>query len=276
MTFFEKLLNVDRRIIYVLLVIALAGPLIKPIGVPLSISDTTKMFYDLVEELQPGDKVLMSIDYSPGGSPDIHPCAVTVFQHLVQKGVKVVMVSFWDAGAMYGEQILRPYVDRGEMVYGEDVANLGYIAGGVTAIRNFGHNVATTQPKDFYGNSVPGLKIMEGLQDTRDFALVLEFQSGNPGLNEWVQQVQSSLGIRMVAGSVTVSVPGAMPFIQSGQVLGLLAGLRGAAEYEVLSGNPGSAASGMDAQSLGHLVIIAFIVIGNLAYFVTKGGKKSA
>jgi hypothetical protein len=67
------------------------------------------------------------------------------------------------------------------------------------------------------------------------------------------------------------------PYYQSGQLAGLLSGLRCAAEYEVRSGHPGRAAAGMDAQSLGHVVIILAICLGNLAYFLnarSKGGKK--
>lgn len=275
MSFFEKLQVIDRRIIYALITLALIIPLINPLGVPLSISDTTQKYFDQVDALKAGDKVVMSLDYSPGGSPDVHPQAVSVAKHLIDKGIKVIMVAFWDAGPMYGEQILKPYLDAGTVTYGTDVANLGYIAGGTTAIRSFGFDVPGTQPNDFHGNPVSSLPIMEGIKDLRDVALVLEFQSGNPGLTEFVQQVQGPLGIKLLSGSVTVSVPNAMPFIDSGQVLGLLQGLRGAAEYELLLGAPGEAAAKMDAQSLGHLVIIAFIAIGNFAYFVAKSGKKA-
>jgi len=39
---------------------------------------------------------------------------------------------------------------------------------------------------------------------------------------------------------------------------------------------PGDAVAGMDAQSLSHVLIIIFIVIGNLAYIAgsKKGGRK--
>jgi hypothetical protein len=217
----------------------------------------------------------MALDYSPGGSPDVHPCAVTVAQNLVQNGVKIVFVSFWDAGPMYGEQIMAPYLEKGDMVYGQNVVNLGYITGGATAIRNFSQNVVGTQPVDFKGNNVASLPIMQGISDLRDFDLVIEFMSGTPGLNEWIQQATDPLGVKILCGSVTVSVPGVMPFLNAGQLSGLLQGLRGAAEYEILSGNPGKAAAGMDAQSLGHLVIIAFILVGNIAYFAA-GKKKTS
>ena len=67
-----------------------------------------------------------------------------------------------------------------------------------------------------------------------------------------------------------------MPFVQAGQVKGMLQGLRGAAEYELLSGSPGVASAGMDAQSLGHLLIIGFIVVGNVAYIMSKRESRNA
>lgn len=266
MDFFSKLQNVDRRIIYVVVLLAIAVPLINPIGVPLSISPLTESVFNLADSLQPGDRVLFSLDYSPGGSPDVHPQAVAMMQHMMQKGVRVVMVSFWDAGPMYGEQLIAAYPDK---VYGEDYINLGYIPGQENAIRLFGSDVTIVR-KDFRGQDPQSYPIMEGIKDTRDFALVVDFVSGNPGIQEWVRQVQGPLGIKIAAGAVTVNVPTTMPFVQSGQVIGLLQGLRGAAEYELLMESPGPAVAKMDGQSLGHIAIISFILIGNIAYFFGK------
>ncbi|MGI6358730.1 MAG: hypothetical protein ACOX2K_08580 [Bacillota bacterium] len=275
MNIWDKMQQVDRRIIYAVFLAAIVFPLLNPIGMPLSYSDTTISFYNEVEKLQAGDVVCMALDYSPGGSPDVHPQAVVVTKHLLQKGVKMVFVSFWAAGPMYAEQIIQPYIASGEMVNGENVANLGYISGGSTAIRRFGLDVAGTQPRDFYNKETTSLPIMKGIKDCRDFALVIEFNSGSPGLGEWVQQVQGPLGVKILSGSVTVNVPTNMPYVDAGQVIGLLQGLRGAAEYEVMSGNPGSAVAGMDAQSLGHIVVITFIILGNLGYFITGRHKKN-
>jgi hypothetical protein len=59
-----------------------------------------------------------------------------------------------------------------------------------------------------------------------------------------------------------------MPYVnEQKQLTGLLAGLKGAAEYEYLINHPGTATSGMDAQSIAHLIIIIFIIIGNVSYW---------
>jgi hypothetical protein len=58
--------------------------------------------------------------------------------------------------------------------------------------------------------------------------------------------------------------------MNSGQMIGLMSGLRGAAEYEMLLQQPSKGVAAMDALSASHLVMILFIIIGNIGYFVTK------
>ena len=60
------------------------------------------------------------------------------------------------------------------------------------------------------------------------------------------------------------------PYYQSGQIFGIIGGMKGAAEYEYLCKNPGTATEAMRVQVFAHAVIILFIIIGNLAYFLSK------
>lgn len=265
----KKLQNIDRRIIYILLILATVIPMINPIGIPVSVGASAQKFYNFMDAIPAGDKVLFSMDFAASGAPDILPEAKAVMQHLMDKGVKVVSIAFWDNGPMFADQLMKTYEDQG-FEYGVDFANLGYIPGGETAIKRFGEDVVGSVSKDFRNNSISSLPIMEGIKDTRDFAAVIDFAAGNPGTEEWIRQVQGTLGINFFVACATVSVPQAMPFVNSGQVTALLGGMRGAAEYETAMGKPGGAVAKMDAQSLGHLLIIAFIAIGNIAFFMDK------
>lgn len=267
---FEKLQNVDRRVIYTLLIVVLLVPMFKPLGIPLAVNATTQVVYDTIEALNPQeDVVLFVIDYSPGGSPDVHPQALAVAEHLRRRGIKTVMVAFVDAGLMFAEQILDEMIPKG-WVYGTDVINLGYMSGMETGVKNFAENPLGSFVKCNHGLTVADQPIMQGIEHITDFAYIIDFQTGNPGYQEFLRQVQGPYGVKYAAGIVTVSVPNTMPFVASGQISGLLQGLRGAAEYEILLGAPGGGAAKMDAQSLGHLLIIAFIIVGNVSYFLTK------
>jgi len=270
----EKILaSIDRRYIYVVLLLVVLYPLIKPIGLPISISSWTEAFYAEVEKLEAGDVVVMSIDYSPSGGPDVGPQAITVFDHLMRKGVKVIGVSFLAEGPPQMQQFMDPYMQS--HTYGVDFVNLGYIPGLETAIAAFAADMKRAAPVDFFGASTASLPLMQGVTDANDVKVVMNFATGIPGPAEFVRQIGSSYSPDILIGVVTVMGPQTEPYYQSGQIKGLLSGLRSAAEYEVRSGTPGRAAAGMDAQSLGHVVIILAMALGNLAYFLgRKGGAK--
>jgi hypothetical protein len=61
-----------------------------------------------------------------------------------------------------------------------------------------------------------------------------------------------------------------------------MGGLRGAAEYEVLLEQngvyptTGKAFQGMDVQSVAHIAIFLFVLIGNIAFFAGGFHKKGA
>ena len=95
---------------------------------------------------------------------------------------------------------------------------------------------------------------------------MMEVSAGTPGTREWVQQVQSRFHVTLGSGTTAVGAPNFYPYVQSGQLLGLLGGLKGAAEYETLIDYPGDATKGMDAQSIVHALIVIFILLGNAVY----------
>jgi hypothetical protein len=76
---------------------------------------------------------------------------------------------------------------------------------------------------------------------------------------------------RVIIGGLTaVYTADIQPFYQSGQMKGILGGLKGAAEYETRIGRPGDGMAGMRSQKVAHYMIIAFIVLGNVAYLYNK------
>ena len=80
-------------------------------------------------------------------------------------------------------------------------------------------------------------------------------------------------GAEMGAGVTAVMAPKFYAYVRANQLIGLLGGMKGAAEYEHLVGVEGAATSGMGAQSLVHMTIIGLIVIGNFAYFAGRRKK---
>jgi hypothetical protein len=114
------------------------------------------------------------------------------------------------------------------------------------------------------------MEALSSVKTISDFDLVVDFNTGDTSIY-YLQQLQGS-GVKIVSGASGVTVPYLLPYISSGQLSGLLGGLRGAAEYEMLSDRKGTAVAGMDAQSLSHGVILSFIIAGNVG-FLKRGGS---
>jgi hypothetical protein len=115
------------------------------------------------------------------------------------------------------------------------------------------------------------------VKNYNDIAFVFEI-ADNSTADYWVSIVNAQYGVPMGCGGTAVMAPKFYAYVASGQFVGLLGGMRGAAEYEELVGNKGTATTGMQAQSLVHLLIIALVVLGNLGYFLgskTRRGIKT-
>ena len=74
----------------------------------------------------------------------------------------------------------------------------------------------------------------------------------------------------MITVLPAVSVAVTMPYLASGQLVSIVASLRGGAEYELISGFSGTAMTGMDSQSFMNLTIVIFVILGNIGFFYNK------
>ena len=89
-------------------------------------------------------------------------------------------------------------------------------------------------------------------------------------------------GIDVAVGSTAVSAPKYYAYVEAGQAVGVMGGMKGASEYEELvelkypelAGLERTATMGMDVQSIVHLVIIFFILFGNVMYVLTRRVKE--
>ncbi|HEU4724836.1 MAG TPA: hypothetical protein VFU59_06005, partial [Candidatus Eisenbacteria bacterium] len=172
-----------------------------------------------------------------------------------------------------------------EAKYGVDYINLGYKDGAAAVMRTLGQDITSSFPTDVNGRPVSEFPIMEGIRTVRQVDLVVTVATGIIG-EWWITQVHSQFGTPIIIGPTAVSAPKYYAFLNSGQLVGMLGGMKGAAEYEKLlaakyeplrkfygSTVDFTATKGMDGQTVLHGVILGFIVLGNLAFFMTRGKR---
>lgn len=265
----DRLERLDRRWLFLVLGLLVLAPLLFPLRLPLTPTPPVRAFHDAIEAVPDGSLVLMSCDYDPSTLPEMVPMTRTALRHLLDKRCRVVITVLWNGGPGLVDRVAREVVEREypDRRYGVDWVNLGYKAGNEAVMVLMGQGVKNAFPRDYRGNDTHALPIMRDVGDYSSFPLLVNISSGYPGTKEWVQQVQARFHLPIAAGVTAVSAPEFYPYLQSGQLRGLLGGMAGAAEYEALrreAAGPGTAQRGMDAQSLAHVFVALCIVAGNL------------
>ena len=118
-------------------------------------------------------------------------------------------------------------------------------------------------------------------EDFVQFDLVVLVSAGFPGIKEYVLQVQGQYDLRMVGSTTAVSGPDYIPYYKAGQLVGLAAGMPASAQYEKLTfldPQPPPeivperllGIEALNVLNLGHIFIVILIILGNLAFFITK------
>ena len=265
--FLAALRALDRRWIFLAVGLLVIVPLLFGFRLAAVLpSHRAKGFFDAIERLPEGSIVLVAGDYDPGTAAENYPMHLAAVRHLMRRNIKIIGVELYPAGPPLADEVMRIAAAEAGKKESIDYVNLGYKVGNELVMSAMGSSIPGTFPIDNRGVPVGQIPIMQGITNFQQINLIVSISAGYPGTKEWVQQVVSRFHVPMVAGVTAVSAPEYYPYLQAGQLQGLLGGMAGAAEYEVLVERPGLATRGMDAQSLAHVFIAFMIVLGNIAF----------
>ncbi|HXF58686.1 MAG TPA: hypothetical protein VN539_02580 [Candidatus Saccharimonadales bacterium] len=276
MSFFASLRRLDRRWIFLAIGLLVVVPLLTGFHIaPVLPSARARGFYDAIEKLPAGSTVVLAGDYDPGTIAENYPMHLAATRHLMARKIKIIAVELYPGGPPLADRVLHLAGAEFDRKEGVDYVNLGYKSGNEAVMSQMGSSIPVTFPTDRSGTPVSRIPVMKGVENFSQIKLLVSISAGYPGTKEWVQQVVSRYHVPMVAGVTAVSAPEYYPYLQAGQLQGLLGGMAGAAEYETLVKAPGLATRGMDAQSLAHVFIALMILLGNLATLPQRssGGK---
>ena len=274
MKFLAKLEKLDRRIIYIIITIAVVLPFFFRMGLPISVSPEVKSVYDFIDGLTPSDCVFISGDYDPQVDAELSPMFDAIVRHCFEKNVKVIVANVFNLqGIGLVEPRLKKLAEEYHKVYGVDYAFLGWKQGFSLLVMGMGENFKKTWETDYYGTRLEDLPITQPIRNYDQIALVVDL-TGSGVFGAWITYAYVQYRQKIAAGITAVMAADAYPQLQAGQLIGLLGGLRGAAEYEQLIHHPSLGSVGMEAQSWAHIAIILFIILGNIGYYAAKKKKE--
>ncbi len=264
-----RALNRTRRIVYLLVAVAVLLPYLVSLSLPVTPSPWAKKLYDRVDALEPGSRVLLAFDYDPAAQAELTPMAQSLLRHCFRKGLVPVVMTHWVSGLGMSEQICRETADASgkelgrEIQSGRDYVFLGFKPGMSNLVLNMGENLKRAFPKDFYDKPTASMPALAGIETLRDIKMGVDLAAGAT-VGMWIAYGSDRFGFPLGVGVTAVQAPDLYPFLNSNQLVGFLGGLRGAADYEKLLDTSGEATRGMVAQSATHLLLIGLIIVANL------------
>ncbi len=278
--------SLDRRIIFLIVGLSVLIPLLKPewVSLPIRPRPESQIVFNEINKLNEGDKILLSFDYGPSTKPEIHPMSIAILKHLFAKNIQVYGFALWpDGNFMSTEAFSEVSHDYGKE-YGIDYVNLGYKPGAEAVVKGIAADIRALYTVDLKGTPIHDIPMMKDVVNVENFDFVFSLSAGYPGSTEWVQYACDPKNIPLSTGVTSIQVTDILPYVENGQIRGILAGMPGAAEYESLvevelkemelSVKPGKASSMMAAQSIAHVIIVLFIIFGNITYYITRKNKR--
>jgi hypothetical protein len=283
-SFLEKFLKIDRRWIFLAVGLAVIIALVSPCQMSTTITPPVQTFYNVVDAATPDKPLIVSMDVGPSTLPELEPMIKATLRHAFSNNIKVVGLTLLLTGPSIGERLLVDTAaemnaefeaagDDRRIVQGEDWVFLGFRAGVQAVILGMGEEIRNVFPVDYYGTFLDDLPMMKNLHNYDDMSSIVTI-SGTALPESWVAFAGAPYDIPVSVGVTAVSASNYYAYVQTGQMAGLLGGLKGAAEYERLINYPGMASKGMVAQFWVHMIIVFFIVLGNIAFFITRAQKK--
>ena len=309
----DKLLHalqtLDRRWIYLVLTITLIVTLIYSRPINPIVLPQAQDIYDAVDKAPAGPRqgkiILVGMTFSASTIAENGSQARALLRHLMLRHKRFAVMSISEPqGATYAPLIAGDIAKQYGYVYGRDWINFGYQIGTLAFFKAFPRDIPGVLKVDASENKpITSFPIMKGIKSIKDVALLVEITASS-SVYDWIQIVQPTTTPPLKIGYACTGVMGAeaFPYLDSGQLIGMMLGLKGAADYEKLADElearelaagrithkfndagmtsvpafPPSARRLMYTQSAAHVVIIIFILLGNIGLLLSRWKAKKS
>lgn len=232
-----------------------------------SLPESAEVF-NLIEVLPAEAPVLVGFDLQPALTGESKAAITAVLNHLLDRQAQLVFISTQPTGPAVAESILQEELAAQPAVATSDYINLGYLSGGMAALRSFFSDprsaALSTTALGLNPWVNPTLALINSISD---FAMVVVVSSNADDARIWIEQGTAELPNGLIAITSAQAAPLLRSYLQSQpQTLrGLVSGVQGATFYERLrSEENGDGRAFWDAYSSGLGAIAILILLGGL------------
>ena len=281
--------SIDRRIVYLLVALALGIPLAFNYTVKPARMRSAEELHALVNSLSPtsGKIAWVALDFGPSTKAENQPQAEVMIEHLLRRRIPFLVSSLLAESGGLVTAIPQKIVDRlqretGEAwEYGVDWINIGYRPGAGLFIQSLSksEDLAALIGKDAFGSNVADLPAFKGVRTLRDVHFLFEVTGSVGVFSSYVQFFRSGdTRPKFGHACTSITVPEAYIYLDAKQLDGLLEGLSGAAWYshllreEHVKRAPDTALVLNTGLGVAQLLIIILILCGNLGALFQRRG----
>lgn len=236
MNIFERMQKLDRRWIYIVVALAIIIPLMIPYDSDNVTTPSTESLYQMIDSFAGREDraVLLSFYHDASTMAELFPMEVSIIRHCFERNVKVFALTWTPSGAPIIDYAFNTVKEEyPDIKSGVDYCNFGYKPQAFAMVMGMGDNIANTMNTDAEGRKLENLPIMKGINNYSEMNLVVEFSGSSAG-GTWIVYARPKFGLNVAVGVTAVMAADLYPYLQSGQLIGMLSGLKGAAEYEKL------------------------------------------
>jgi len=263
-----------RWIVAVVMLAAVILPVVfgtPSFGVPENGPRDLAQFLDLTRLLPASDPVLLVFDYETAYAAEMEAMAGALMHHMMLRGQPLIAMSTQPSGPYLADRLFRHVGASHDASNGSDFVNLGYLAGGPTAVQLFAsaprETVMTSFRPEEGNEDLLGWETgpAREVKQLSDFAMVVVLTAGSENSRMWAEQAFVYLGDTPLVMLVSA---GAEPMIRpyyegrNPSVSAVLSGLGTAVKYEDEIGYPGAAVERWDAYGLGVLAAAFILIVG--------------
>lgn len=284
----SSLLNLDRRVIFLLVLIALSVPLLYRYTIKPARMKSAEKLFNIVQEMskEDGKVAFVAFDFGPNTKAENAAQAQVVLEHLMRKRIPVILFSqyaladpFLRAIPETVKELLERESPDQKWEYGTDWVNLGYRPGSSLIIQSIpkSTNLAETFVVDAFSSPLRDFPIFSQPITLKNIALLFQVTGLVGTFDNYVQFFQmTDYRPQFGHGCTSITIPEAYIYLDSGQLNGLLEGIAGAAWYSELMSREHPQRIEDDALlintglGIAHLLLIGLIIVGNISGFILK------
>ena len=285
----QALQSIPKPVLFLVLILATAVPLFFDIDVPNKPIAESQAFYDNLMDLKAGDKVLIASDWTNSTRGESSGEFDALMRILMRKGVKFAIYSTGDAQSPQVARNEIAVLNGLEQTAGRkpyeafnDYVILGFFPNSEGTLVGINNNVRATfqGKKDFPPNSPPRdvlqSPVFQGVDSVSDFKYLIMVTASKTS-EVTIERIKKTKLMFMVTG---VMVPETRNYFTSGQIVGLVGGVKGVFDLETLmkTGFPNMDSKGKGTAYYLSLhfalaLLILTVLVGNVAMLL--GGRKA-